>query len=186
MDAKLFRLPTKPNFYNAIAAAAPYDPAFEGRRQQLPAPDNRFAGWAAKMADGRLVTDYQNHCSVNVPAGRQFATKEWMTKHAWEIITLSRQRQAQNTGAVYGVDASVVPPPVSVVECGPGECRVRATDAPGGIGTDRAMGEVPELFGTWSAEGVRRPGGAAVATTQYYMGGRNTPSTYRAAHPELR
>jgi hypothetical protein len=63
------------------------------------------------MADGRLVSDYRNHCSFNIPTGSQFATKEWMTKNATDIIRLGRERMAQKTGAIYGLDTSVVPPP---------------------------------------------------------------------------
>jgi hypothetical protein len=185
MDAKLFRLPTTPNYYTSVSAAAPFDPAFEGRRQQLPTMDSRFPGWAAPLADGRLVTDYSPRCTKNVPAGRQFATKEWMTKHAGQIISITRDRQARATGAVYGLDPSVVPPAEGIRRCTASECQLVATDAPGGIGIER-LDEAPDLFGTWMTTPTGRAPAAKLGITQAFMGGRNTPSNVRAARPELR
>jgi hypothetical protein len=66
------------------------------------------------MSDGRLVTSYRNHCSQNIPTGKQFATKEWFTNNATELIAITRKRAAEQVGAIYGVDTTVVPPPVSV------------------------------------------------------------------------
>ena len=58
-------------------------------RNTEPAPDNRYPAFAAQMQDGRLVTDYRNHCSRNVPAGAQFTTKKWMIQQA---ITNTRDK----------------------------------------------------------------------------------------------
>ena len=183
MDSKLFRLPTKPNFYAAISNASPFDVNERQKRTQAPAPDSRYPGWAAQMADGRLVTNYQNHCSRNIPAGSQFATKEWMTKNAAELINLSRRRYAEQTGAYLGLDRSVVPPPALVVECSSEGCERTETEQPGGIGMERAGATAPPLFGTWDAA-VGGGGIRGMATsifpshtslTRMYEGGRNTP-----------
>jgi hypothetical protein len=176
MDAKLFRLPTKPNFYANAGTANPFDIESQGVRSQLPAPDSRYPGYAGPMEDARLVTDYRNHCSRNVPAGKQFATKEWMTKNALDLIHLSRKRQADQSGAIYGSDKSTVAPPVSFVQCSKFECKKIETDIPCGVGTNRIPQEVPILFGTW--EPVATTSSAPppnVATTSVYEGGRNTP-----------
>ncbi len=176
MDSQLFRLPTKPNFYAAIATASPFDVAAQQKRTQAPAPDSRYPGWAGPMADARLVTSYQNHCSRNVPAGRQYATKEWMTKNAGELMRLNRERYAVATGAIYGSDPTVVPPPATVVHCSAQDCRQVQTGEPGGIGLERADAAAPELFGTWEPAGSFF--GAPQADTQLtrrYEGGRNTP-----------
>ena len=93
MDAKLFRLPTNPNYY---PAGNPFDISAKGRFTQAPSPNPRFPGYAAQMSDGRLVTDYQPECSKNVPTGRQFATKEWMVKNATEIIRVGRERDTRS------------------------------------------------------------------------------------------
>jgi hypothetical protein len=176
MDAKLFRLPTAPNFYAAIAGASPFDLQQRQKLGTVPTPDNRFPGWAAQMADGRLVTDYQDRCSKNIPAGRQFATKEWMTKNAEGIIHLGRQRFAQQTGAIYGLDSTVVPPPATVVHCTRAECDRQETGAPGGIGVERADAAAPALFGTWDPREttLMRPA-EETSLTRRYEGGRNTP-----------
>ena len=174
MDSKLFRLPTNPNFYAAIASADPFD-SEQHRQSQLPAPDSRFPGWAGKMADGRLVTDYRNNCSQNIPTGSQFATKEWMTKNAVEIIRLGRERMAEQTGSLYGLDPSVVPPPALIVKCKTNDCERHVTNADGGIGTERADAEAPELFGTWTSQAFSGAPKPLLQTTTRFEGGRNTP-----------
>jgi len=175
MDARLFRLPTKPNFFAAAATANPFDVHQRQKFSQLPTEDIRFPGWAAPMSDGRLVTNYQNHCSQNIPSGNQFATKEWMTHNATELIQVSRDRNARQTGAIYGLDTSVVPSPASIVECTRSDCTRTATHIGGGIGTERYPNAVPELFGTWETPATGRVSMANVPTTLRYEGGRNTP-----------
>jgi hypothetical protein len=175
MDSKLFRLPTAPNFYSAIATANPFDVGEQQKRSQLPSPDSRFPGWAAPMADGRLVTEYKNHCSRNIPTGSQYATKEWMTKNASELIRISRERYSEQTGAIYGLDKSVVPPPALIVRCKTNDCDRTYTNATGGIGMERADAEAPELFGTWENEAMTSAPKAVVPLTTRFEGGRNTP-----------
>lgn len=174
MDAKLFRLPTKPNFYAAISTADPFDLNQKQKYSQLPTEDSRFPGWAAPMSDGRLVTSYQNHCSQNIPAGKQYPTKGWMTRNATEIIQLGRERAANQTGSIYGLDDTVVPPPVAIVSCTRSDCRRAATHAKGGFGTERVE-EIPHLFGTWDARAVTVSKEPRTGITTVYEGGRNTP-----------
>jgi hypothetical protein len=184
MDSRLFRLPTAPHFYASISAANPFDTDQQRKRSEIATRDSRFPGWAAPMEDGRLVTDYLNHCSKNIPVGQQFATKEWMTKNAIEIMKVNRERLAAQNGSIYGLDDSVVPPPALIVKCATNDCVRSPTDIEGGIGVERADATAPELFGTWD---LRQPGVVApppkVAVTTRYEGGRNTP---RGGEPELR
>jgi hypothetical protein len=186
MDSKLFRLPTKPNFYAAIATASPFDPDARRKLSQVPTPDSRYPGWAGPMSDGRVVTDYQNHCSRNIPTGSQFATKEWMTKNAEELMRISRQRQARQAGAIYSFDSTVVPPPAMTVRCATYDCFRDDTGAPGGIGMEREGAAAPELFGTWDArEAGAAPAVPLISGTRKYEGGRNTPRG-AAGPPEMR
>jgi len=173
MDSKLFRLPTKPNFY--AASGNPFDAEQQQKRSDAPTPDIRFPGWAAPMADGRLVTEYKNHCSRNIPTGSQFATKEWMTKNAEDIIRVGRERFSLQTGAQYGLDSSVVPPPALLVECRTDNCTRTLTDKPGGIGMERIGSDAPELFGTWTTQVLDLPPKPRVGLTTYFEGGRNSP-----------
>jgi len=176
MDSKHFRLPTKPNFYSSIASANPFDVENQQKRTQNAAPDNRFPGWAGQMADGRLVTEYQNHCSRNIPSGRQFATKEWMTKNAIELMRISRERYAQQIGATHPLDNTVVPPPSLVVKCATDDCVRSFTNVEGGIGTERADAAAPDLFGTWDyRDWGTSPPEPRVALTKLFEGGRNSP-----------
>ena len=176
MDAKLFRLPTSPNYYSGVSSANPFELKEQQKRSQLPTSDSRYPGWAAPMADGRLVTDYSSHCSQNIPIGKQYATKEWMTKNALEIIRVGRDRSSQQAGAIYGLDPTVVPPPATIVKCETYDCFRNPTHAEGGIGIERADVATPELFGTWdNAEWGATAPPAKTALTTVYEGGRNTP-----------
>jgi hypothetical protein len=172
MDSKLFRLPTKPNYYASIATAPPFDASAKARHSQLPTPDSRFPGYAAPMSDGRLVTDYLPECSKNVPAGRQFATKEWMTKNALELIRIGRERYAQQNGGNFE-NADTIPPPAALVQCTASDCSRKLTGKPGGIGTERVEGQLPYLFGTWEPN-MRGVAPKPTISTGRPEGGRNT------------
>lgn len=172
MDSKLFRLPTNPNLY--AGTPDPFNPDATGKFSQLPTPDSRYPGFAAQMSDGRLVTDYQANCSKNVPAGRQFATKEWMTKNGTELIRIGRERYAQQNGSGFQA-ADTVPPPALLVECRSDDCSRRRTDAPGGIGVERLGAAAPELFGTWQPNVTHKAPPSVAGLTAHYEGGRNTP-----------
>ena len=172
MDSKLFRLPTNPNFY--ANTPNPFNPDVKGKFSHLPTPDTRYPGFAAQMSDGRLVTDYQPNCSKNVPTGKQFATKEWMTRHGTELIRISRERYAQQNGSGYRL-AATVPPPAVVVQCNADDCSRRVTDAPGGIGVERSGSAAPHLFGTWEPNMVKAAPQTVAGLTTRFEGGRNTP-----------
>jgi len=175
MDARLFRLPTKPNFFAAVSTADPFDIDSRQKHTSVATPDSRFPGWAAPMEDGRLVTSYKNHCSQNIPTGSQFATKEWMTHNADELMKVARDRAARQNGAIYGLDETVVPPPASLVTCTRSDCSRDPTNKEGSIGTERAPQELPNLFGTWDPRITTVSPKPNVAGTSAYEGGRNTP-----------
>jgi len=175
MDARLFRLPTNPNFYSNANTANPFDISQRQKYTEGPSRDSRFPGWAAPMSDGRLVTSYKNHCSQNIPEGKQFATKDWMTHNAEELIRVSRERLAYQTGAIYGLDSSVVPPPAMTVECTRSECIRTQTQLSGGIGSERVPDTLPELFGTWDPRTFATQQKSNTSLTTQYEGGRNTP-----------
>lgn len=179
MDSKFFRIPTQPNYYdvNSLTSAQAERVAYKtvvSERNTFPTQDSRFPGYAAPMADGRLVTDYRPHCNENIPAGKQYGTKEWIQKNTDEIIDISRKRQATMSGAIYGDDPTVVPPPVAIVQCEPGECTVMPTGAPDGIGTERVYDRAPPLFGTFEFPKMK-PQAPHVDLTKRFEGGRNSP-----------
>jgi hypothetical protein len=170
MDAKLFRLPTKPNLYSP---GAPIDIDKRSRVSQLPTPDSRFPGWAAPMDDGRLATDYRPNCAKNIPVGHQFETKEWMQKNTEALIATSRKRMAETSGAVFGLDPSVVPPASMYVSCTESGCERTVSTDPMAIGTERLGAAAPELFGTFVFP-VRPAAAAATGLNRKYEGGRNS------------
>lgn len=176
MDSRFFRRTTDPNFYENVpqgfdAKRIAYKTAVS-ERNTLPSPDPRFPGYAGIMEDGRLVTDYRPHCNENIPAGSQYGVKEWMVKNTTSIINLSRTRQAKVTGAVFGDDPTVVPPPVATVQCSPVECAYTTKDLTG-IGIERTD-KAPELFGTFTFSVPGKAPQANVALTTNYQSGRNT------------
>ena len=52
MDSKMFRLPTSPNI---VRQKQPVDVRKIATNQNIPAPDSRFPGWPAPMADDPTV-----------------------------------------------------------------------------------------------------------------------------------
>lgn len=180
MDSHFFRVPTKPNpyKYNMLSSSQAEKVAtttIVSARNTAPSQDNRFPGWAAPMADGRLVTDYRPHCNENIPAGSQYATKEWVQKNTDEIIALSRKRQAEMTGAIYGLDPSVVPPPENIQKCDPMGCDIMPTSAPDGIGLERVYDKAPALFGTFSYPVQKDPYPPKIGLNKVFEQGRNSP-----------
>ena len=170
MDSKFFRKTTDPNYYVKSQHAEPrIQPA---NRMSLPTQDTRFPGYAARAEDGRMITDYRPRCSQNVPAGSQYATKNWMVHEADSIIEVSRKRQATYTGAIYGTDNSVVPRAEMGVKCVPMGCEYSDVTT-GGIGVER-MDKAPELFGTFSYPTMAPPPAPKTALTTQFEGGRNT------------
>jgi len=175
MDAKLFRIPTEPNFYGPLQATTPVVRTHTDNGI-LPAPDSRFPGWAGPMSDARLVTDYSSHCSKNIPVGKQHPTTLWMQRNADELINYSRAGTAIKVGSIFPFDNDVVPPPIATVSCTRSKCTRTATDAQGGIGIERHESELPELFGTFSSDpyNLSTAPPARTAGTSRYEGGRNS------------
>lgn len=177
MDSRLFVLPTQPDLYNHPSNSVAKEATLSrlsphGIYAAGPAPDARYPGWAAPMEDARLVTDYRTHCYRNIPAGQQFASVQWMQRNTDNIIKISRQRQAEQAGAIYSFDPTVVPPPSLTVQCSPDECEFRRSGKRYGIGTERKE-PVPNLFGTFNNEKIykhqERP-----PITRSFEGGRNS------------
>ncbi len=176
MDSQFFRVPTSPNYYQGISSSQAERIARAtaiSTRNTQPSQDARFPGWAAPMADGRLATDYRPHCNQNIPAGKQFATKEWIQSHTDDIIEISRARYAEITGAIYAFDNTVVAPPQSLVKCEKTECAFLPSGHPDGIGVERVYDKAPDLFGTFSFPRRRAPA-AKVGLNPKFEGGRNS------------
>jgi hypothetical protein len=176
MDSQFFRVATQPNYYHGLSSYQAEKTANKttvSTRNTQPSMDPRFPGWAAPMADGRLVTDYRPHCNQNIPAGKQFATKEWIQSHTEDVIATSRARYAQSTGAIYGFDNTVEAPPESLVKCDKVECVFMPSGKYNGIGTERVYDRAPDLFGTYDFPKLKAPA-AHVGLNKRFEGGRNS------------
>lgn len=177
MDSQFFRVPTQPNYYTGLSsyeAGRIASKTTVSTRNTQPSGDSRFPGWAAPMADGRLVTDYRPHCNQNIPAGKQFATKEWIQSNTEDIIAVSRARYAESTGAIYGFDNTVEAPPESLVKCDKMECVFMPSGQDNGIGTERVYDKAPELFGTYTMTKMLPPAAPHVGLNKRFEGGRNS------------
>jgi hypothetical protein len=176
MDSQFFRVATQPNYYHGLSsyqAERLANKTTVSSRNTQPSMDSRFPGWAAPMADGRLVTDYRPHCNQNIPAGKQFATKEWIQTNTDDVIAISRARYAQATGAIYAFDNTVEAPPQSLVKCNKVECVFMPANTQDGIGVERVYDRAPALFGTYQLPKMRAPV-AHVGLNQKFEGGRNS------------
>jgi hypothetical protein len=176
MDINDFRLAQSPFFFSqppTYLVESKAKSVTVPKKSMTPAPDNRFPGWAAPMEDGRLVTDYRTHCAVNIPTGTQFATRKWMQQNASEIISKSRARQAELTGAGMSYDSSTEMPANAYVKCDPADCGY-VPNAEEGVGVERKDMAAP-LFGTFAPSYPSWSKPAAPSLTKFYEGGRNTP-----------
>jgi hypothetical protein len=176
MDSQFFRVAQQPNYYHGLSSYEAERIANKttlSSRNTQPTMDARFPGWAAPMADGRLVTDYRPHCNQNIPAGKQFATKEWIQANTDDVIAVSRARYAQSTGAIYGFDMTVEAPPESLVKCDKISCDFMPSGKYNGIGTERVYDKAPDLFGTYTFPKLKSPA-PHVGLNKKYEWGRNS------------
>jgi hypothetical protein len=176
MDIDNFRLPQSPWFFTQAPTALlepRQPPTVVPKKQAEPAPDSRFPGYAAPMSDARLVTDYRSRCEVNIPTGRQLTTRVFMQQNADAIISRSRARQAEVTGAGLTYDSRTVMPPVAYLTCSTADCGY-TPNVEEGVGVERTD-KAPILFGTFAPSYPSKGIPAHPPLTRVYEGGRNTP-----------
>jgi len=113
----------------------------------VPPTDSRYPAYAGVMEDGHFITDYRQACVGRAPPGTQYSVKEWTVANTDEIIRISRKRQAQSTGHVFGT-ANTEAPPVEIQQCSTDSCIIRPTFSQFGIGLER-VDKAPPLFGTF-------------------------------------
>ena len=175
-----FNKTTQPNYYPSLAMGTEYSnirSAVVPPKFTHPIPDARYPAYAGMAEDARFGTDYRPHCTQNMPAGTQFTTKQWMIRHATDIMDISRRRQSEWTGAALPM-ANTVPPPADIVHSTPFDSEIQPSGAPFGIGVERSDAKAPGLFGTFSippTDAERRLNGKNIALTTRYEGGRNSP-----------
>uniref|UniRef100_A0A6C0KLR1 Uncharacterized protein n=1 Tax=viral metagenome TaxID=1070528 RepID=A0A6C0KLR1_9ZZZZ len=138
-----------------------------------PTGDNRYPGYAAMMSDGRIATDYRPTCSQNLAAGTQYPSRLWMQHNAEEIIALSRDRLAKESGAGSSYDASIELDPIGYAVCDSAQCGYIPSTNPYGLGIERKDKAAP-LFGTWAASSPSYGKKDPQKLTTFYEGGRNT------------
>jgi len=176
MDSQQFVRPTNPSFMpiineHALRIAGEKIEAPEKRIG--PVEDVRYPGYASKMSDGRIVTDYKSHCANNVaPPKYGNSIRSWSQHHADALIQISRHRQADRAGAYfYSADTTVKPKQVQ--RCDEFECSFSAPVHKDGLGLFRNE-TVPSLFGTFAKPNQTAPT-KRVFLTDVYEGGRNSP-----------
>ena len=137
-----------------------------------PIDDPRYPHYASIMQDGRLVTDYNSHCTNNTsPSKFGNSVRGFLQHNADALIQVSRKRQADRAGAQYSMADTVVQPKM-VQKCDEYDCSL-SWNQKGGLGLTRSE-RVPELFGTFSDARSRAPS-PVIPLTTVFEGGRNTP-----------
>jgi len=176
MDSRRFRKQTSPNYAPSVSNSVTERAVKRAEAEQkttAPIEDPRYPHYAAKMEDGRLVTDYKPNCAANTaPSQYGNSMRAWFQHHADALVQVSRKRQADRAGAHYA-KAPTVPPPRQLQQCSPYECAFLKNKEPNSIGLERVEG-VPPLFGTFSEARYAMPESGAYLTSEY-EGGRNTP-----------
>jgi hypothetical protein len=172
-NAAMFIQPTQPNYYNKTQNSVAPEKQFTQAKYSR---DARYPEYAAITADGSIFTDYRPKCEKNIPAGQQYATRQWFQHNAENIIKLSRERQAKATGASFA-SADTVPPHVAVVKCDTTKCEYYpsySTSSQIPTGIERAD-KAPPLFGTFDFAYKSWASAPKQLTTSRFEGGRNTP-----------
>ena len=149
MDAKGFRLSQKskdfnPNRWGTVDQA---QVEVKAAGASIPSDDSRYPAYAAVMSDGREFTDYRQHCQTRVPGPYQKGVRQWMINNGEKIIEMTRKRQAENSGAVFGVQNTVLPA-ANIVFCDTFGCEMDTTNSIMGTGLQVAN-ECPDLPGTF-------------------------------------
>jgi hypothetical protein len=185
LNLRGFQKPTSPNLFenqispniNNANRNIPKE-YYTSNKITEPIMDIRYPGRVAPMEDGRFVTDYRPKCTQNIHPQNQFSTKLWMIHHADELINLSRQRQAEWSGASCKT-INTVPPPENISSCNAFNCTMEATNYPDGIGIERVGSACPSLFGTFTPQQTGFEMNSCdlknIPLTRKYEGGRNTP-----------
>ena len=184
MDNQGFRLPQYPTQPSQQFVKK------EGQREvdaqtlkTYPAPDNRYNAYAAKMEDAHYITDYRQSCVSRAPPGSQFAVKQWTIHNSDEIIHISRKRQAEQTGQVFG-SASTDLGPAQYQSCTTNSCSIARSGLINGIGIERTD-KSPALFGTFQftpTMDVLNNNTTNLELNREMNGGRNTPSRWSALY----
>jgi hypothetical protein len=171
---------TYPNLFDSPSFGTEYQESirapFGSVKEAIPTRDVRYPAYAAKMSDGRLVTDYRPQCSKNIQTGSQFYTKHWMIQHASEMMEESRRRQVEWTGASLPM-ANTVPPPAAIVSSTPFTSEIYPTHLKEGLGMERENAVAPTLFGTFTYEPTLaelRANRKNIQLTTLMEGGRNS------------
>jgi hypothetical protein len=176
MDSQLFRKETETPFRKSVNQAA-----FDAVARQIDSPskvtmpvdDVRYPLYAAPMEDGRIITDYQPHCSFNVVQPKYGnSVREFLQHNATAIIQVSRKRQAETAGAQFH-KAPTVEGPKTIQRCNEYDCTFIESDYPKSIGLARTE-PLPSLFGTFSAPTQPAPDSLKPPITTVFEGGRNS------------
>ena len=103
-----------------------------------------------------------------------------MQRNADAIMSQSRKRQAQNTGAGLSCDPSTEMPADEFVKCDSAQCTMRLSGGTSdGLGLVRVPDAVPPLFGTFSEKSASMFTPKKPSLTTVEEGGRNTVRGHR-------
>jgi len=177
MDSAGFRIPQLPKqpAYSTVKKETDRELA---ATKTYPAPDNRYQDYAAISDDGNFITDYRPSCVTRAPPGQQFAVKQWTVHNAEKIAQISRRRQAESTGQVYGTANTELPAKL-YQQCTTEVCSITPASYTSGVGIER-LDKAPPLFGTFDFKPQVRISGKNpnIDLNKEFAGGANTPARW--------
>ena len=101
--------------------------------------DNVNLDFPARMADGRIFTDYRPNCVMNKEYSQEknsFDYRYFLTKNA-QSIENSIIQQLEQAVKCNDCNAQTVLPVQTIQNCNQGKCTISLND-PGGLGLDRS------------------------------------------------
>jgi len=177
MDSAGFRIPQLPKQPKYQTVKKETDREINSTKT-YPAPDNRYQDYAAISEDGNFITDYRQACVTRAPPGQQFAVKQWTVHNAEQIAQISRRRQAESTGHVYGTANTELPGKL-YQQCTVESCSITPANYTSGVGIER-LDKAPPLFGTFTFKPQVRINSNHnhISLNKEFAGGANTPSRW--------
>lgn len=155
------------------------------------ASDNGAWGCPARMADGRLFTDYRPRCAIQLqfqgPMVGSYDYRQYLTQNGLALREAARDkaRQAAQCGPCKGpFEVSTMLPEADKFVCDKMSCQ-RVTASPGGLGTGRAYTTGGPSAWEVAANDVRKRNAAQAGAQPNCCACGQAPAYYPMRHSSI-
>ena len=97
--------------------------------------DNVYAGFPARMSDGRFMTNYQPNCLMNKNDNNSYQYRQFLINNAEKIMSQTQEKNKQDYGC-SDCSKVAVPETKNYQNCWGPNCVIETVN-PGGIGIDQ-------------------------------------------------